>query len=245
MVPPLTIAPSRIVHKMPTPRKTSPVRAASAKTSATAKKPSTRALKSAPVPKVEDDSRRNELIAKSARLFRENGYDKTTVRDIAAAVGMQAGSWFYHFKTKHDLLVAVMEQGMIRSLQEMETISAQDLPAREVFHQLVLAHLKTLLAPKNDFIPVLLYEWRSLDKTSRAKIAALTDRYEAIWDEVIDALHRSGDWSMPAKLDRLFLFGTLNWTTQWYKSGSGIAIEELAEQVVGFLLRTAPKAHKR
>ena len=230
---------------MPTPRKTSPVRAASAKAAKTPRKLSTRASKSVPAPKAEDDSRRSELIAKSARLFRENGYDKTTVRDIAAAVGMQAGSWFYHFKTKHDLLVAVMEQGMIRSLQEMEALSAQNLPAREVFHQLVLAHLKTLLAPKNDFIPVLLYEWRSLDKTSRAKIAALTNRYEAIWDQVIDALHRSGDWSMPAKLDRLFLFGTLNWTTQWYRPGSGTSIEELADQVVGFLLRTAPPARKK
>ena len=67
--------------------------------------------------KPEDESRRNELIAKSARLFREKGYDKTTVRDIAAAVGMQAGSWFYHFKTKQDILVAIMEQGMARSLR--------------------------------------------------------------------------------------------------------------------------------
>ena len=69
-----------------------------------------------PVTRPEDEGRRNELIAKSAKLFREKGYDKTTVRDIAAAVGIQAGSWFYHFKTKHDILVAVMEQGMTRSL---------------------------------------------------------------------------------------------------------------------------------
>ena len=62
----------------------------------------------------EEDSRRNELIAKSAALFREKGYEKTTVRDIAAAVGMQAGSWFYHFKTKHDILLAIMEQGLQR-----------------------------------------------------------------------------------------------------------------------------------
>lgn len=190
----------------------------------------------------EEDSRRNELIAKSAKLFREKGYDKTTVRDIAAAVGMQAGSWFYHFKSKHDILVAVMEQGMARSLKEIEDLSVQSLPPREAFRALVLTHLKTLLAPHNDFIPVLLYEARSLDNESRAKIVAMTDRYEAVWDEVIEALHQSGDWASPTGLDRLFLFGALNWTAQWFRPGAGITLEDLADQAVQFLLRTPAKA---
>lgn len=193
--------------------------------------------------KPEDEGRRNELIAKSAKLFREKGYDKTTVRDIAAAVGMQAGSWFYHFKSKQDILLAIMEQGMMRSLREIEAIAAQSLPPRVAFRELVLAHLKTLLAPNHDFIPVLLYEGRALEQAERAKIVALTDRYEAIWDEVIEALHRSGDWAMPTKLDKLLLFGTLNWTTQWFRPGAGVSIEELADQTVRFLLRSAPQAN--
>lgn len=187
---------------------------------------------------LEEDSRRNELIAKSARLFREKGYDKTTVRDIAAAVGMQAGSWFYHFKSKQEILIAVMEQGLARSLQEIEQISMQALPPREAFRALVQTHIKTLLAPNNDFIPVLLYETRSLDDDARARIVAMTDRYEAIWDEVIEALQQSGDWTGPTTLDRLFLFGALNWTTQWFRPGAGISIEDLADQAVQFLLRT-------
>lgn len=191
---------------------------------------------------LEEDSRRNELIAKSAKLFREKGYDKTTVRDIAAAVGMQAGSWFYHFKSKQEILVAVMEQGMARSLNEIEEISAQSLPPREAFRALVRTHLKTLLAPHNDFIPVLLYEGRSLDNDSRAKIVAMTDRYEAVWDEVIEALQQSGDWAAPTKLDRLFLFGALNWTAQWFRPGAGITLENLADQAVQFLLRTPDQA---
>lgn len=188
--------------------------------------------------KSDDDSRRSDLVEKSARLFREKGYEKTTVRDIAAAAGMQAGSWFYYFKTKQDILAAIMEQGMARSLQDLEDIATQSLPPREAFERLVLAHLNTILAPNHDFIPVLLYEWRSLDKRARTKIIALKDRYEAIWDEVIAALHESGDWAMPTRFDRLFMFGTLNWTAQWFKAGSGTTIEALAKQTVLFLLRT-------
>lgn len=184
---------------------------------------------------------RAELIEKSARLFREKGYDNTTVRDIAAASGIQAGSWFYHFKTKQDILVAIMEQGMARSLAQIEAIGEQDLAPRAALERLVEVHLHTLLAPDHDFIAVLLYEWRSLDQPSRDRIVTLKDRYEAVWDEVIGALHRSGDWAMPSRFDRLLIFGALNWTVQWFKPGSGADVKELAQQALLFILRTPPR----
>jgi AcrR family transcriptional regulator len=181
---------------------------------------------------------RAELIEKSAQLFRTKGYDNTTVRDIAAAAGIQAGSWFYHFKTKQDILAAIMEQGMARSLAEIEAIASQKLPPREMLRRLVEVHLHTLLAPDHHFIAVLLYEWRSLDEPARERIVALKDRYEAVWDRAIAALHHSGDWAMPSQFDRLLIFGALNWTVQWYKPGNGADVKELAQQAMLFILRT-------
>ncbi len=189
----------------------------------------------------ESDSLRKDIIAHSAALFRQQGYANTTVRDIAAAVGIQPGSWFYHFKTKQEILLSVVEQGMAQSLADLETIAAQSLAPRAAFKRLVQVHLHTLLAPDHDFIAVLLYEWRSLDQPGRARIIRLKDRYEKIWDEVIAALHRSGDWAMPTRFDRLLMFGALNWTAQWYKPGAGCSLAELAEHAVRFLLRTGDK----
>jgi hypothetical protein len=135
-------------------------------------------------------------------------------------------------------LLAVVEQGLVQSLAEVEAITAQSLPPRTVFRQLVTAHLHMLLAPGHDFIAVLLYEWRSLDQPNRARIIKLKNRHEAIWDEVIAALHRSGDWPMPTRLDGLLMFGAMNWTAQWYKPGAGGGLGDLAEHVVRFILRT-------
>src|SRR5450830_1620707 len=60
----------------------------------------------------DDGNRRHELLTAAARLFRLQGFDATSTRDIAAAVGMHSGSPFYHFKSKDALLYAVMEEGM-------------------------------------------------------------------------------------------------------------------------------------
>jgi AcrR family transcriptional regulator len=188
--------------------------------------------------RADDAGRRGQLLRESARLFREKGYDATSVRDIAAATGLQSGSWVYHFKTKQDILAAVMEQGLQQALERIEAIAREELPPREHFRELVRTHLDTLLGPGQDFIPVLLYDWRSLDKPGRARVIALQKRYERVWQDVIDRLQRDGDWAMPTRVDRLLMFGALNWIVQWYRPRGPLDVAQLVEDAERFFLRT-------
>jgi AcrR family transcriptional regulator len=192
----------------------------------------------------DDAGRRGQLIRESARLFREKGYEATSVRDIAAATGLQSGSWVYHFKTKQDILAAVMEEGLQRALERIEAIGRDQLPPREHFRALLRAHLDTILAPGQDFIPVLLYEWRSLEAKSRPRVVALQRRYEAVWEKVIAQLRRSGDWVQPTRVDRLLMFGALNWMAHWYRPDGPFDVAELADEAERFFLRS-PRARAR
>ena len=56
------------------------------------------------------ESARGKLLQTAAHLFRNKGYERTTVRDLASAVGIQSGSIFHHFKSKDDILRAVMQE---------------------------------------------------------------------------------------------------------------------------------------
>jgi AcrR family transcriptional regulator len=188
--------------------------------------------------RADDAGRRGQLVRESARLFREKGYDATSVRDIAAATGLKSGSWVYHFKTKQDILAAVMEQGLQQALVRIEAIAREQLPPRDHFRALLRTHLDTLLGPGQDFIPVLLYDWRSLDRQGRERVIALQKRYEQVWDDVIRRLQRSGDWTMPTRVDRLMMFGALNWIAQWYRPRGPLGVAQLVDEAEKFLLRT-------
>jgi len=198
----------------------------------------------------EDVGRRGQLVRESARLFRVKGYEATSVRDIAAASGLQSGSWVYHFKTKQDILAAVMEEGLQQALARIEAIERQPASARERFRALLRTHLDTLLGPGQDFIPVLLYEWRSLGPGARPRIIELQRRYEAVWDRVIEELKRSGEWAGPTRIDRLLMFGALNWMAHWYRTEGPLDVAALAEEAERFILRTVdprprPRAARR
>lgn len=172
----------------------------------------------------DDGNRRQELIAGAARLFRQQGFAATTTRDIAAAVGMRSGSPFYHFESKEALLGAVMLEGMQGALRRQQAALALLPPgasARERLRVLVRNHFDVLLGPDSDFIPVMLYEWRSLNTAQRSEVNRLKDRYEADWVPELEALHAQGQLGSEPVLARLMIFGALNWSAQWYVPPSG------------------------
>jgi len=187
-------------------------------------------------PEAQDEgNRRQELLHAAARLFRQKGFAATTTRDIAAAAGMRSGSPFYHFENKAALLFAVMEQGMRAALQ-CQAAALQALPPRTVpealLHALVRAHFDVLLGPGSDFIPVMLYEWRSLKPAQRAAIARLQRAYEGAWGDALQALAAAGGIGADARIARLMMLGALNWSVQWYKPKAGLSLDELTGQAM-------------
>ena len=133
----------------------------------------------------DDGNRRHQLLQCAARLFRRKGFGATTTRDIAAAVGMHSGSPFYHFKSKNDLLYAVMEEGMRSALERqdkaMQAIATgrADEPMMQI-RLLMRAHFDVLLGPGNDFIPVMLYESRALNARQRSAHLPFQTRHKTL-----------------------------------------------------------------
>ena len=196
-------------------------------------------------PKNGNDNRRGELVRAAAQLFREKGFEGTTIRDIAGAVGMQSGSPFYHFANKHELLMAVMEEGLRLGLERSRAVvEARGLTAVERFRQLVRAHYGILHETGSDFIPVMLYDWRSLPAAYRRRIVELKDRYDALWQATLDALHAEGRLGADARIARLMILGAINFSATWYRARprgrAGVDLDTLAAETSALFLREAP-----
>ncbi|MEX1288680.1 MAG: helix-turn-helix domain-containing protein, partial [Acidimicrobiia bacterium] len=63
---------------------------------------------------------RTRILDEAARLFLAQGYAETTLRDIADAVGIKAGSIYYHFDSKERLLGEILDQGIDRITAELD-----------------------------------------------------------------------------------------------------------------------------
>lgn len=210
--------------------------AIAAATAAEAKRPRGRPRKT--LDERDDGNRRRELIRGAARLFRRKGFDATSTRDIAAAAGMQSGSPFYHFKSKQELLYAVMEEGMRSAIEQQNQALEQATVSKPQAQLRVLVrnHFDVLLGPGSDFIPVMLYEARSITPRQRSTLAELQSTYEAPWVPVLQALKKGGQLKADVKLARLLIFGALNWSAQWYDRRKGATLDELTDAAMGLFL---------
>ena len=181
----------------------------------------------------DDGNRRQELLNAAARLFRDKGFSATSTRDIAGAVGMHSGSPFYHFKSKDALLLAVMQAGMhaaiARQALALQADGTEVMAPLVRIRRLIRAHFETLLGPGNDFVPVMLYEYRSLNPRQRTVLAQLQLDYEAAWMPVLQALHANGHLNAPIKLSRLLILGALNWSVQWFDPDKAASLDDLTD----------------
>lgn len=76
---------------------------------------------------------REQIVAAADDLFYRNGYEHTSFADIAAAVKLSRGNFYYHFKTKDELLAAVIEARMTETKRMLAVWECEaDDPARRI-----------------------------------------------------------------------------------------------------------------
>ena len=186
--------------------------------------------------KQRENNRSAALLDTAARLFAEQGYHRTTIRDITTEVGMGPGSSYYHFSSKADMLLAVYAEGVRRVTASVR--AALEGHADEPWDRLeagLTGHIEAIVAPTayaRVMVAVLPDDVPDIaDDLRRAR-----DGYELLWRQLIDDL----DVDVDVRLLRLFLLGAANSTPVWYRSGQHTPIE-IAAAYVHFLHRPMGK----
>jgi len=183
------------------------------------------------------DSARGNLLQTAAHLFRSKGYERTTVRDLASAVGIQSGSIFHHFKSKDEILRSVMEETILYNTALMHASLAEASNLRERVLALIRCELQSIMGGTGEAMAVLVYEWRSLSEEGQAYILSLRDTYEELWLKVLDEAKDAGYFKADPFILRRFLTGALSWTTTWFRPDGPMSLDQLAEEALSLVIK--------
>ncbi len=167
----------------------------------------------------------------AVELFNEQGYDATSVADLAARLGVTKSALYHHYTSKEELLAAALEraldglEGLLASIAASEGSAAERLDA-------VLRGAVRVLVERQPYVTLLL----RVHGNSAAERAALERRRafdHAVADLVREAqeggLVRSDvDSAVAARL----LFGMLNSLVEWYRPSGPLDSERVAHDVV-------------
>lgn len=177
---------------------------------------------------------RRRILDIAARLFREQGYAAVSLRMIAAEAGMKAGSLYYHFASKEDLVVEILDEG-IRTVQAGVDAALAELDGsdpRAVLRGAISAHLGSLLR-QSDYTSANVRIFGQVPDAVRERSMAARRDYETLWDGLLARLHREVSGGDPARgklrFARLMILGALNASLEWFDPTRG-SVEALAAQ---------------
>lgn len=88
----------------------------------------------------EAEERKNEILDAADELFGQKGFDGTSTNDILKKVGIARGTLYYHFKSKEDIMDALIERYNVRLLSAAQEIAAdRSIPINERIIRVVMA----------------------------------------------------------------------------------------------------------
>ena len=185
------------------------------------------------------------ILAAALQNLQEHGYHGTTVRGIAAGVGLTMPSLYYHYGNKEGILFALLDIAMddlLARIQDGLEEAGEDVTAR-------LSNFITAIALHNTRrrdLARLHDEFRFLGDELRAQYVAKRSVVDEtlvglLTDGVTEGVFETDDPRFTARI----LLGMCNGIVDWYDPDGKASAEEIAERYArsGLRLVHGPAAH--
>ena len=179
------------------------------------------------------------LLSAAADLMAREGYEKTSIRDVASETGLSLAGMYYYFQSKEDLLYKIQYRTFASLLEEQERSYLEGGSAEEKLRRLIQNHLSFYTGHFNE-MKICTFELHSLSGDRYSDVEKLRRRYFRIAAEIVGEILNSGRKRGGGERDirhyTLFIFGMLNWIFSWYEPERDAPVEDLGEKLVNLAL---------
>lgn len=180
---------------------------------------------------------RERILRIAAGLFREHGYRRTTVRQIAEAVGIRSGSLFHHFASKDEMLMEVMREAAVSVCTRAEEIAGRSSPFVERLRALVALELDCIVGDTlADFHAVLNVEWKEAPGSARRELTMFRHRYKHAWKQVLEGCAGDGLLRFEPGITARIVHGALGGSMLWFRKTGQYRADEYASIVTALVL---------
>lgn len=183
------------------------------------------------------DSPKGRILVAGAKLFCRKGYNRTTVRDLAAEVGILSGSIFHHFKNKDEILFGVMAEVVNALTEALKGALAQAHTPMDKVRALIHTELSFIHGPTGDAATVLVYEWASLPGEYQQQILQSREVYDQLWEQTLSDAREQHLLDMEPDVMRQLLHGAIAWSVHWFREGAGLSLDDLVERVTHLAIK--------
>ncbi len=181
------------------------------------------------LPSRRSGAKKQQILEAAARVFRQKGYDRATLRDIANEAGLLPGSLYYHIRSKEDLLRQVVEQPIRELYGQLEDLVVAEAPAADKLARALAMHLRAF----DTHYPSLFVYLQNLLQVDamRRPLHKQAKRYEECWQQLLVQGIQRGEFppDLDVKIAVFAILGMCNWMHRWYRQDGRLSIEAIIQ----------------
>ena len=184
----------------------------------------------------EGTSRKIQIESEATLMFRDRGYAASSMRDLAATMGIEAASLYSHVRSKEEILQKICFRIAVNFLEGLQIVIDRNKSPIESLRDAIIMHCQVMTRDVSASA-VFWNEWKHLSGKSSQEFQVMKDGYE---NAFINLIQKAMDTGKIRKSDARFVamsvLSSLNCIHTWYKPEGKLSAEEVGEQLADMVL---------
>jgi AcrR family transcriptional regulator len=183
-----------------------------------------------------NSTKKEIIIEKASKLFREKGFGASSMRDLAEHVGVEAASLYNHIQSKSEILQAICFKVANEFISHLEAVESSLEPTIKKMETIVRFHIRMML-DQYEFVYISDHEWRHLPEPYISNYLSQRRGYRKRLSDIIEqGVMKKEIKNIEPYTAVLTILSAISGIESWQRSRKNTSAEVLEENMVRYLI---------
>ncbi|HEV3413068.1 MAG TPA: TetR/AcrR family transcriptional regulator [Puia sp.] len=188
-----------------------------------------------------NSTKKDVIIEKASKLFREKGFGAASMRDLAEHVGVEAASLYNHIQSKAEILQAICFKIANEFMSNLEVVEASHHPTLKKMETIIRLHIRMML-DQYEYVYIADHEWRHLPEPYLSNFLNQRRNYrKRLGDLIEDGISKGELKAIEPYTAVLVILSAVSGIDSWQRSRKTTSAEALETNMVKFLIEGLKK----
>jgi AcrR family transcriptional regulator len=183
-----------------------------------------------------NSTKKEVIIEKASKLFREKGFGASSMRDLAVHVGVEAASLYNHIQSKSEILQAICFKVANEFISHLDAVEASNEPILKKMEMIIRFHIRMMME-QYEFVYISDHEWRHLPEPYLSNFLNQRRSYrKSLADLIEEGISRGEVKNIEPYVAVLIILSAISGIESWQRSRKHISAETLEDNMVRYLI---------
>lgn len=188
-----------------------------------------------------NSTKKEVIIEKASRLFREKGFGAASMRDLAEHVGVEAASLYNHIQSKSEILQTICFKVANEFLSNLDAVEASHQSTLKKMETIIRLHIRMML-DQYEYVYIADHEWRHLPEPYLSNFLNQRRNYRKRLGDIVEEGMAKGEMkAIDPYTAVLVILSAISGIDSWQRSRKSTSAESLEANMVKFLIEGLKK----